>query len=204
MNNQNFILTNGFKYITKNKGKYVEIANKSKATKFTYNKAYSVLNANLAKRLKKSYTIEELNESDLNNKDNMLENISLHEFDVSSLSDELQYWYNRISELDSLKKDAKKRKEELSILHIDVEEKKEDLEHKLEFSEKLSACDGYKLAKKLKDVLKERRKIKDELLIIGVILRSNVDFDGNKIIKSIEGLTTREYRPRILPELFIA
>jgi hypothetical protein len=195
MNEKQFILTSGYKYITIRNGKCVEIANKNKATPLTYEKAYGILNTNINKKKRKFYTIEKLENIICDNEEHV---ILVKETDMSSLSTEVQYWYDRICEIDTLKTDAEKRKEELSRLHSDIEKKKRDLEHKIELGGRFNACLGYKYAKELQEILLIRREIKDELSVLGNILSAKIEGDMHQVKKSIEGLATRKYEPRIL------
>lgn len=203
-----FIITSGSKFITCDKGKYVEICNKNKATVFTYEKAYSVLNTNLHKKKRKYYTIEKLEvpkRDDSEHVNTGEEHIQPCDdkikcgCDTSTLTEGALYWYNRINGLHTIRKDAEQRKEELSILHREIEKAEENVKHELEL-EKFNACEGYKLAIKLKKILMKRREIKDELMVIGYILRTNIEKDSTFAKKSIEGLTTRQYKQRKVSE----
>lgn len=75
-----------------------------------------------------------------------------------------------------------------------------DIEHYTEFSEGLNVYQGWLAYKLLKKRLEERRIIKDELLM----LNNAEETIGclERAVKQIEGMSNRQYSPRVLRELF--
>lgn len=103
--------------------------------------------------------------------------------------------YNFIKRLEDRRIDLKS---ELATIDLEIV----DIEHYVEFNE-FDAAKGYKAYKLLHDTRKRRRELKDELekieLILGTSLKSeNLD----NLDRSIKGLDTRKYTPRVLKELF--
>lgn len=77
-----------------------------------------------------------------------------------------------------------------------------DIEHAAEFYT-LNASDGYKLYKLLHDERNRRRKYKDELQKIDLILGSSIKSSSiENLERSISGLDSRKYEPRVDKELF--
>lgn len=78
-----------------------------------------------------------------------------------------------------------------------------DVEHYIEFNAgKLNACDGYKAYKLLQDVLVQRRKVKDELQIMNMVIdRVSIPDD---LDEKISELASRKYEPREFKYLFEA
>lgn len=77
-----------------------------------------------------------------------------------------------------------------------------DIEHFIELNV-FNACDGYKLAKMMKDILSKRRKVKNELKLIDILDTHSCKLIGNgSTLKAIEGLETQKYSPRELTALF--
>ena len=75
-----------------------------------------------------------------------------------------------------------------------------DVEHYTEFSEGLNVYQGWLAYKLLKRRLEERRIIKDELMML-----NNADEtieSLKKAVHQIDGMTNRQYSPRVLKELF--
>ena len=103
--------------------------------------------------------------------------------------------YNFIKRLEDRRIDLKS---EIATIDLEIV----DIEHYVEFNE-FNAAKGYKAYKMLHDTRKRRRELKDELekieLILGTSLKSkNLD----NLDKSIKGLDTRKYTPRVRKELF--
>lgn len=83
-----------------------------------------------------------------------------------------------------------------------LDKERVDIEHAAEFYE-LNAAQGYKLYKRLHDNAVERRKVKDEIYKISMILSNQMNITGiSNVKKCIESLEKRSYSPRVLDELF--
>ena len=90
------------------------------------------------------------------------------------------------------------------------QEELQDLQHYIEFTN-LSASQGYKIAKEIKEVHLKRRKLKDELEYLEMIDKrmKNVlrHHDGinqvaDGINRTTEKISTRTYTPRVRKDLF--
>lgn len=79
-----------------------------------------------------------------------------------------------------------------------------DVEHYIEFNAgKLNAYEGYQAYKLLQDVLLERRKVKNELDMINVVLsRINPSDDIANVNERVMELENRTYTPREFKHLF--
>lgn len=81
----------------------------------------------------------------------------------------------------------------------------EDMLHKIEFSN-VNVVDGYKLYKSLQEIRQRRRQCKDICDMLGAVHRSGTVSSlmnlQNEMNKHREYLDTREYKPRILEDLF--
>lgn len=77
-----------------------------------------------------------------------------------------------------------------------------DINHYIEFYS-LDAAKGYKAYKMLKDRLKRRRHIKDEMERVNCFLASSSgDYSSGKIERQLKGMDLKRYTPRVLTELF--
>jgi len=78
-----------------------------------------------------------------------------------------------------------------------------DIEHAAEFYS-LNAAQGYRLYRMLHETRLERRLRKDQIAICNIIIDSGFEglIDGTTL-KRIAGMDKREYKPRILEELFV-
>lgn len=107
-------------------------------------------------------------------------------------------------ELENVTFELRKQKQKLTSDLSIADKKKSDIEHYIEFYS-LSASQGYKASKMLKDCLEERRQIKNELEVIENILRMNIGFIGKgKGEDVLENIKDKQYKPRVLKELFEA
>lgn len=98
---------------------------------------------------------------------------------------------------------TEQRKEALLIDLSNVDKEISDINHYIEFGGKFNAYQGWLAFNMLRNRLKKRRKIKDELHILMQLGECKVNSTMLAEIKdSIVSLDTRKYQPRILKELF--
>ena len=76
-----------------------------------------------------------------------------------------------------------------------------DLDHYMELNN-LSASEGFKIYKTKQKILKIRRKIKNEIFAYQQILAPLKQYTNGHVERSIAGLKTQEYSPRIMNKLF--
>lgn len=109
----------------------------------------------------------------------------------------VQTWVNKVKSFNGLAKEAEQRKEFLNVKLSDTDKKIENVKHEIEFSQNLNVCDGYSEYKKIRELLRRRREIKDELFIVTLILSSNLSaVSQNQIEKSADRLANRKYTYR--------
>lgn len=99
-------------------------------------------------------------------------------------------------------KTMKGNKEWLIDKESKVDQEISDILHYIEFFP-FNACEGYKLAKGLKELRLKRRDIKNQLEAINIISQHtcNMLTDG-KTNKALCNIENKQYTPRILKELF--
>lgn len=103
---------------------------------------------------------------------------------------------------DFLNQAAKRKEELLNDLSL-VDSEISDINHYIELAEGLNAYHGYLAFRMLRNKLKLRRQIKDELNIVQAICNSdNSRAEFERISRCISGMETRRYEPRVLTELF--
>ena len=96
--------------------------------------------------------------------------------------------------------EARKRQEELvDDLHIKDKELL-DILHIIEIERPKDLYNGWLLYKRIRENRKLRREIKDELIIIGNVLKeiNPTYLQRNKVQSAIDGLFNREYTFRII------
>lgn len=116
---------------------------------------------------------------------------------------ELDYDINqKLEEIVIFAKEIEKRKTYLYQLIHNAELELIDIYHAAEF-QTLNAAQGYKLYKRLHDVCTKRREYKNEVQVIENTLKTRINgCDLGNLEKSIAGLETRKYAPRINADLF--
>ena len=108
--------------------------------------------------------------------------------------------FSRIAEL---LEQASRRKEELLNDLSAVDSEISDINHYIELADGLNAYQGYLAYRMLKNKLKQRRQIKNELSVVQSLCDSEIsraEFD--RVSRFISGMESRRYEPRVLTELF--
>lgn len=135
------------------------------------------------------------------------EPLPIKEIDPETLNDFVtagrqRDWIKVVNDLMALSKETQEHQNEMNSKQSDIDKEIVDIQHYIELFE-LNEGDGYKAYKMLQARLKERREVKNEIFIVGLILSMNMKMQNpENIIKSIKGLDNRKYDPRILKELF--
>lgn len=197
-----YIITDGSRFIYRNhSGRYVPIQSEPMADVFSKRQAEGIYNNSLPKALKSVFHVEkydkppddvkQVTRSELNNNTEKV-----------MVSENIQRWLDKVSDLNGLVKDAQRKKEELTKQLHNLEDELLDIEHYIEFSN-LNAAQGYKASKDIKDCRAKRRSVKNELLVLNIILEQQIDNRVSKeIYKRIQGIDRRTYKPRVRTDLF--
>ena len=189
-----WLITNGAGYIQQDERGVSTVASPDTALKFTERNKAENFFANLSKSFKNiGYAVQEATPrercADVNFDDYLdegcLDNIKEDVYNIQTL---LRKVYRMREHAQ-----AELAKAEQALL---------DIEHAAEFYA-LNAAQGYRLYKMLHETRIERRKRKDQIAICNIIIDSKFDglMDGTTL-KRITGLDGREYKPRVLEELF--
>ena len=196
-----YVITDGKSYIKRDKrGNFVPTSSPTFADTFTREKADNILCNQIGKCLRSRYRIECVEEDPPGIKS--VTKTDLVKTEKVTESDNIQKWIDRLKDLNGLVKDASDRKEELARQLSKVDRELSDIEHYIEFST-LNAYQGYCAAKMIKDKRIIRRGIKDELMVLNIILEKRISETAVKeITKCINGLDHRKYTPRILDKMF--
>lgn len=186
-----YLITNGKNFLGYQGTKLIAFSQKEKAQKFTESKAQNFMNS-LPKSLKN------LGYKMVLDADN-----SITDKEVTNITDNAIYEIlEKIKEFESYINRLGVNRDNLSFELSKIDGEIEDLLHAAEFFN-LNASEGYKLYKMLHDKRVKRRKIKDYIEIVDYIKKINgKEFAENRGSKSILGMLTRNYNPRVLNELF--
>ncbi len=197
-----YIITDGSRFIYRNyAGKYVPTPSEAMADIFSKRQADAIFNNSLPKALKLVFHVEKYDKPP-----DQVKQVTREEMEKNTervtISENVQRWLDKVSELNGLRNDAAKRKEELCKQLSDVDKELSDINHYIEFCN-LNAAQGYKAYRMVKERRVKRRSIKNELVVVDAILEKKIsDPIKEEIEKVIHSLDERTYTPRILNELF--
>lgn len=111
-------------------------------------------------------------------------------------------WIEKFGSCEQVVCEAKTRLGELKVKRGIVDRKTIDILHSVELEKDLDLYHGWLLYKQLRENQRERRQIKDEILILQDVI-DNVDITAmqkNKLRKQIDGLSNRKYTYRIVED----
>ena len=196
------MITDGSRWITKNRnGKYVPTTCEALADTFGNKEANSVYNNNLSKALKSCFRVMKVDKPPELVKQITQEKVN-ENTETPSNSENIQYWIDKISDLNGLASEALHRKDNLLSQLSKIDQELSDIDHYIEFVN-LNAAQGYKAYRMIKDRRIIRRSIKNELDVLNIILGKKISETAtDEIQKAISGMDKRTYEPRVLNELF--
>ena len=197
-----YVITDGSRWITKNRnGKYVPTTCEALADTFGNKEANSVYNNNLSKALKSCFRVMKVDKPPELVKQITQEKVN-ENTETPSNSENIQYWIDKISDLNGLASEALHRKDNLLSQLSKIDQELSDIDHYIEFVN-LNAAQGYKAYRMIKDRRIIRRSIKNELDVLNIILGKKISETAtDEIQKAISGMDKRTYEPRVLKELF--
>jgi len=199
-----YVITDGKRYIyKKHTGEYVPTYSESLAETFTHKQAENICKNCLSKALRKVFYVDK--HSSCKNFQPALKQttqLDLEQTEKVMLSDNIQRWLNKLSDLNGLSKDALNRRNDLLRQLHKVEDEILDIEHWIEFT-RFNGVQGYKASKELKECRVKRRSIKNELLVLEIILDQKLsETISDEVKRRVEGMDDRTYKPRIRVDLF--
>ena len=197
-----YVITDGSRWITKNRnGKYVPTTCEALADTFGNKEANSVYNNNLSKALKSCFRVMKVDKPPELVKQITQEKVN-ENTETPSNSENIQYWIDKVSDLNGLASEALHRKDDLLSQLSKIDQELSDIDHYIEFVN-LNAAQGYKAYRMIKDRRIIRRSIKNELDVLNIILGKKISETAtDEIQKAIYGMDKRTYEPRVLNELF--
>lgn len=201
--------TYGTYYTINASNRLVATNDKEQASQFTLAKANSVLQTMIKPMQRYQYIIREAESKreDIAMVGNQEQIVDYKEEDCfETMFDAIDMeWDNYLKTLITFCSDLKQYRINLNYLLSQVDKEICDIMHYIEFNN-LDATNGYKTYKMLKDCRLRRRKIKDDLEKVNIIIPAFEDkeFVGKlkTCLNQIKGLEHRKYTPRILDELF--
>lgn len=197
-----YVITDGTRWIMRDrKGKYVPTSCEALADTFGNKEANSILQNNLSKALKSCFHLQKIDKPPELIKQITQEKVNENTETPSHL-ETIQYWVDKVSDLNGLASEALHRKDDLLKQLSKVDQELSDIAHYIEFVN-LNAAQGYKAYKMIKVRRIRRRSIKNELDVLNIILSKKISETAtDEIEKAIAGMDKRKYEPRVMHELF--
>lgn len=197
-----YVITDGTRWIMRDrKGKYIPTSCEALADTFGNKEANSILQNNLSKALKSCFHVEKTDKPPELIKQITQEKVN-ENTETPSNSENIQYWIDKVSDLNGLASEALHRKDNLLSQLSKIDQELSDIDHYIEFVN-LNAAQGYKAYRMIKDRRIIRRSIKNELDVLNIILGKKISETAtDEIQKAISGMDKRTYEPRVLNELF--
>lgn len=181
-------------YIRLNKNGNPVTCTEYERTLFEKSKAKNILNS-LPKTLRRlNFKIEPIPDKDIEKK--IIKSESKY-----IVPDAINEWVEKFGICDDILKEAKKRKEELNSIISNYDKAVNNWLHEVELEKKKSASGGYLKYSDIKNIVDERRKAKDEWVIINNVLKMNFrNLDREVINKAVLGLAKRKFTYRVIEE----
>lgn len=199
-----YMITDGERFIYRNrKGKYVPATGEAMADIYSKRVADNIIKNQLPKALRAVFKLRRCEniEKEGNIKPPDIEEIHNNTEKVSE-NENVKRWLDKLSTLNGFAEDANKRRIELLSDLSNVDKELTDISHYIEFSN-LNASQGYKVYKMEKERRVRRRSIKNEILMLNIILEKKIGENAtDEVRKQLEALDNRTYTPRVLSELF--
>lgn len=190
-----WLITNGAGYIQQDERGVSTVANPELALKFSERNKAENFYANLAKSFKNiGYAVQEATDRE------RYTDIDFDEYLDEGCLDDIK---TSVLNIQTLLRKVFRMREHAQAELARADAALLDIEHAAEFYA-LNAAQGYRLYRMLHETRVERRKRKDQIAICNIIIDSGFEglMDGTTL-KRIAGMDRREYKPRILEELFV-
>ena len=197
-----YVITDGTRWIVRDRhGKYVPTSCEALADVYSNKQANSIFQNQLSKALKSCFHVEKIDKPPELVKQITQEKVN-ENTETPSNSENIQYWIDKVSDLNGLASEALHRKDDLLSQLSKIDQELSDIDHYIEFVN-LNAAQGYKAYRMIKDRRIIRRSIKNELDVLNIILGKKISETAtDEIQKAISGMDKRTYEPRVLNELF--
>lgn len=199
-----YVITNGEgSYIHKDStsGKYVPIRSFKKATQWdSIIKANGILHNSISKNIRDSYAVQIIDT--YKTAEDKVANTQNDIYCRNTTDDDLDQLLSKINTIVDVVSSSDARQQELNGKLSNVDKEIVDIEHYIEFGN-FNAYQGWMCFKMLQNLLKQRRRCKNEMQVLNLIKQCR--FDKNSLIalsQTLSNIQNKCYVPRALPELF--
>lgn len=174
---------------------------KSMRGKFEYSKARNILD-NLPKSLRNMHFKLQAIPDIVQKEEKKAIKKKIESRDEYVISEDISRWVDKFGACADILEEAKKRQDELIEKLHNKDKKLLDILHIIEIEKPKDLYKGWLLYREIRANRKERRLIKDELLIVENVLKeiNPSCLQRDRIQRAIDGLFNREYTFRIVEE----
>ena len=174
---------------------------KSVRGKFEYSKAQNILN-NLPKSLRIMHFKVQAIPDIVPKEEKKVIKKKIENREEYVVSEDISRWVDKFGKCADVLQEAEKRQNELIEELHNRDKKLLDILHIIEIEKPKDLYKGWLLYKEIRSNQKERRLIKDELLVVGNVLQeiNPSCLQRGRIQRAIDGLYTREYTFRIVDD----
>lgn len=199
-----YVITNGEgSYIHRDEAssKYVPIRSFKKATQWdSITKANGILNNSIAKNIRSGYAVQLIDTDKTVEKEDMSVQSDICFRNITD--DNIGEWLSKINTIMDVMSGSDARQQELNEKLSEVDKEIVDVEHYIEFG-KFNAYQGWMCFKMLQNLLKQRRKYKNEMQVLNLIRQCRFDRNSlTALTQTISDIQNKCYTPRAFPELF--
>lgn len=199
-----YVITNGEgSYIHRDEvsGKYVPIRSFKQATQWdSIVKANGVLNNSITKNIRRDYAVHLIDTEKTVEKEDLTVQSGLCFRNITD--DNINEWLSKINAIMESMSGSDARQQELNGKLSNIDKEIVDAEHYIEFG-KFNAYQGWMCFKMLQNLLKQRRKYKNEMQVLNLIRQCRFDRSSlSALSQNISDIQNKCYTPRAFPELF--
>ena len=191
-----YVIRNGAIFIKLNENGAPVTCAESQKGLFEYSKAKNIC-ASLPKTLKKmNFRVEAI--PDIPPK---VEEQKVITTNTYVPSENVTRWIEKLGQLEDVLTEVSERDEELNGELSDVDLKLQDILHNIELSKRCDMYTAWETINCIRELRKKRREIKDEKLVLSGIKTQGITYLNRKSVqKSVDGLSKRKYKLRIVEE----
>ena len=199
-----YVLTDGNgTYIRKDEatGRYVPVRSSKQAQTWdSILKAKSILQNSIAKNVRDAYAVQYIETDEPIVKEDLSQHSELVFREIEN--DNIHDWQLKVNSIKDVISCSEIRLTELLEKLSEVDKGIVDVQHYIEFG-KFNCYQGWMCFKMLQNMLRQRRKYKNEISVLNMIKQSKFNSDSiSSLLDMISDVTNKRYTPRAFPELF--
>ena len=138
-------------------------------------------------------------------KDSVEKEVKIIKNPTYSVPTNVKYWVERVEQCNRLIPDAKERRKELIECLSNEDKASSNILHRIELEKDMNACMGFKMYQDLKEHLRKRRVVKDEISMLDIIIEKNAGEhrvpSSQRMNSAVQRLENRVFRMRDMEDI---